>query len=641
MNYKISLSTILIAATTVSFAQNKTGHTKEHQIKNSYYYANGVKMSEKTNTPLLFTNLHDNVIGNTPTEKALYWLTNNKALLGIEKISDLEVAFKRSSLSGHNVRFQQKLNGVPVYKSLVNVHISPSNMVTYVDNNFDPTVENINTTPALSKSQAYQIANNNIKASGKISFTSNDLSVYNTTEGTQLIYKIVIEAETPIGSWEVLVNANNGNVIHAEDKSFYYQHTDNEHKKTPVNGIGNVFLSDPLSAAGVSYGGNYTDNNDAANAQLDAAMASVTLLDIDETAGVFTLKGPYAEIVDHESPFNGLYTQNTSTFNYNRNDDEFEAVNCYYHIDNSMRYINVTLGIPLTPYQYSGGVRYDPHGLGGADNSHYSGGSGNLAFGEGCVDDAEDADVVIHELGHGLHDWLTGGSSSPSEGLGEGSGDYWAQSYSRALNQWTSADAEYQWMFNWDGHNACWNGRITNYSNVYPGGLGGGIHASGQIWATTLMRVYDQIGRTKTDKAFLEGLAMTGSFSNQQDAAIAVRQAAIDMNYSCADIDVFTNEFTTTGYTLPPYICTVGIDELEIDNIQLYPNPTQNNVTLILPNFKVVNNVRVMDNLGRTVFNTKPTNTNTQINIENVASGFYTMLIQTDNTIISKKIIKK
>jgi hypothetical protein len=87
---------------------------------------------------------------------------------------------------------------------------------------------------------------------------------------------------------------------------------------------------------------------------------------------------------------------------------------------------------------------------------------------------------------------------------------------------------------------------------LYPGGLTGQIHTDGQIWATTLMRVYDIIGREKVDKAFLEGLGMTGSSTNQEDAAIAVRQAAIDMGYSCSDVDVFTQEFTATGYVMPP-----------------------------------------------------------------------------------------
>jgi PKD repeat protein len=547
----ILLSLFIVPFTLNNLAQNKTGNTPSHNEEIPYYYKDGVKLSKKNNTPLILSNINDPVQGNTPSEMALDWITSKQELLKIEKLTDLKVRFKRSSLSGHTIRFEQLLNNIPVYNSEIVVHISPNKTVTYVTNTFDPSVQNISTTPSLSKEAAFLAAKEKIKAKGKIQFTSNKLLIYNNLENTVLVYKVIIEPEYPIGSWEVLVNAQTGEIIRAINKAYNFKTAFLPPPPPPVNGTGNVFLSDPLSFANATYGGNYSDNNDATNAQLDAAMASVTLLDIDNTGGTYTLKGPYAEVMDFESPYNGLFTQATSTFNFNRFDDAFEAVNCYYIIDQSMRYINLTLGIPLMPYQYSTGVRYDPHGLGGADNSHYMGGSGRLAFGEGGVDDAEDADVIVHELGHGIHDWVTGGSSSQVNGLGEGSGDYWGQSYSRSLGEWTSSAPEYQWFFSWDGHNPFWNGRITNYTATYPGGLTGAIHTDGQIWATCLMRIYDIIGREKVDKAFLEGLGMTGSSTNQQDAAIAVRQAAIDMGYSCPDIDVFTQEFTATGYNMP------------------------------------------------------------------------------------------
>jgi len=635
----LTLSAILIGFS--GYSQHKKGTLQTDDLEIAYYYKDGVKMSAKNNTPLLLVGLNDKVTGNSPTEMAINWISKNKNLLQIKKIKNLKEVFKRSSLSGHTIRFQQILNNVPVYNAQITVHISPKNNVTYVDNLFDPSVQNINTTPSISEEKAFLLAKNNIKATGKLAFSSKELFIFNQSTQTKLIYKIIIESETPIGSWEVLVNAQNENIISAKDKSYYYSSLEKTDKKTVVNGTGNVFLSDPLSFANVSYGGNYTDNNDATNTQLDAALSSVTLLDIDLTAGQHTLKGPFAEIIDDESPFNGLFQQTSSTFNFNRNDDAFEAVNCYYLIDKSMRYINQDLNITLMPYQYSGGVQYDPHGLGGADNSHYNGGSGSLGFGEGCVDDAEDADVVIHELGHGLHDWLTGGNASSSEGLGEGSGDYWGQSYNRSLGQWTAADPEYNWFFNWDGHNVCWNGRITNYTATYPGGLVGSIHTNGQIWATTLMRIYDILGRVKVDKAFLEGLAMTGNSSGQQDAAIAVRQAAIDMGYSCADVNVFTQEFTNTGYTLPTYSCTVGIDELIQNNIKVYPNPTSNNISVILPNYTTVKQISLVDNLGRTIYQTIPTNNKTQINLTQFTKGIYILHIKTDNNVLSKKIVRK
>ena len=117
------------------------------------------------------------------------------------------------------------------------------------------------------------------------------------------------------------------------------------------------------------------------------------------------------------------------------NADAFEAANTYWHIDNYMRYVNVELGIDATPQAYTTGVRFDPHGANGADNSYFSSGSDIVVFGEGCVDDAEDADVVIHELGHGLglaHPHDTGGTSEVMTGVG-GSSDTGAFSLNQGI----------------------------------------------------------------------------------------------------------------------------------------------------------------------------------------------------------------
>jgi len=341
-----------------------------------------------------------------------------------------------------------------------------------------------------------------------------------------------------------------------------------------VDGSGYVFDPDPLGAAHATYGSpGYTDGADATTAELDAARATRTLLDLtDIGGGTIKLQGPYAEIVDAESPFKGLFTQVGSSFNFNRAQDGFEAVNTYFHIDQIMRHVNLTLGVPVTPYQYTTGrVRFDPSGLGGTDNSHYVFSTGLLAFGEGGVDDAEDADVVIHELGHGLHDWLTAGGISQVDGLSEGLGDYVAQSYSRSLAQWASNEAPYHWVFSWDGHNEFWPGRTTNSGALYPGGLVGQVHADGQIWSSSLMKIWNDIGRNKTDAAVFEGIAMTNSGSSQNDAAQAVLQAAVALGYTQAEISSFVTHFQNTGYDVSSgidYVSNATIDDCasDVDN---------------------------------------------------------------------------
>lgn len=500
------------------------------------------------------------------------WIKSNAKELKLDSDANLNLRFVRKSLSGETLRFQQMVNGVPVFDTEVLIHFNPNGDVSYSSsNNIDKNIGSINVVPSISAETAISVANKSLNGTGEISFQESKLYVYAKSGTPRLAYKINTVCDAKPGDWEIFVDAQTSAILSAKDVSLNHHKTelvDGDEKpsqkgkaafgkkelKAPnsfVTGSGMVFNPDPLSVAHVAYSGSYVDNNDATNAALDAARTSVTLPEVELLAGVYRLKSSYADILDFENPKKGLFTQATSTFNFTRDNDAFEAVNSFYHLDKSMRYINETLGIPCLPQQNSGVLMYDPHGLNGQDNSHFIPSSDRIAFGEGCVDDAEDADVVLHEFGHGVHDWMTGGAASSSEGLGEGSGDYWAQSYSRSLNQWSPSDAAYHYQFSWDGHNACWAGRVTNYAATYPGGLTGTIHTDGQIWATSLMKIYDVIGRTKTDKAFLEGLALTNSTSTQQNAAVAVRQAAIDMNYSCADIKVFTDKFTQTGYTMP------------------------------------------------------------------------------------------
>jgi Zn-dependent metalloprotease len=493
------------------------------------------------------------------------WINEHTKELNIQPFHSFKLTFVRKGLAGETLRFQQMLNEVPVYDSEIVVNFANGNEVTYSSNNYDSTITNIDTNPSISEAAAVLISNSALNFKGEIIHQESKLWVLNKEQKTVLVYRVVTNAFDMSGSWEVIIDAKTGLVLSKTDVAVYHHKKERKNKnKTKklvlnnkvtspnsfVTGTAMIYNPDPLSQAHVAYAGNYVDNNDATNTDLDATRTLVTLPEIDLTAGVYKLKSSYVEVKDLEAPSKGLFTQSSPDFLFDRENDAFEATNAFYNLDKSLRYINTTLGIPCVPITNSGVLFFDPSGASGADNSYYTGGT--LVFGEGGVDDAEDADVILHEMGHGIHDWITGGHASSSTGLGEGNGDYWAVSHSRSLNQWTSTEPAYNWVFSWDGHNEWWSGRVTNYTRTYPqtGATNTEIHTYGQIWATALMKIYDVIGKTKTDKVFLEGLALTNSSSNQKTAAVAVRQAAINMNYPCADIQTITDKFNAAGYAM-------------------------------------------------------------------------------------------
>jgi len=504
------------------------------------YRQGNARRSVETGLPVALYRVDYRATPGHPEVMATQYLLERGADLGLEspELFDLRVRATRTSAAGDTVRYEQHVGGVPVYGAEIAVTVDHDANVDFVVNGYKPGVRLATTRPTLSAGEANGVALDYLTLASADGKTR--LVVYHNRGASRLAWEVRIPPQdTLVGDWEVLVDAHSGQVFRAEDKAFY------------VDGDGDVFDPDPLSSAHAQYTDpGYDDNGDADSPELLAEHFNRPLLGLSFDGANYHLDGPYASIDDTESPKLGLFPQASSSFAFTRTQSGFEAANGYYHIDTVMRYLNETLGLGILPYQYSGGVKYDPHGLSGADNSHYSSASGKLAFGEGGVDDAEDADVLIHELGHGLHDWVTSGGLSQTEGLSEGTGDYMAQSYSRSFGQWAPSDPEYQWVFNWDGHNPFWGGRTTGYGAPYPGGLTGSIHTDGQIWATCNMLVWDAIGREKTDRAFWSGLGMTGSSTNQEDAAQAILDAAVNLGYSGADVSTMESIYQGCGYNV-------------------------------------------------------------------------------------------
>ncbi|AYZ12274.1 T9SS C-terminal target domain-containing protein [Chryseobacterium arthrosphaerae] len=583
------------------------------------------------------------------------WIKENSRNLGIQNFSKLTLYSVRKGHTGETLRYQQFIKEVPVFQSEVLVHFNKEGKISYTSSeSLKKNLKEIDITPAISAADAFQKAYVASKSQGEITYQENKLFVYITDGGnTKLVYRVVINSYDNSGSWETIVDAKTGEIISVKDIAVYHRHKDetseSPKKKTKqpnktvsfkASGSGYVYDPDPLSRTGSTYGGSYVDGNDATNASLDNARSLVTLSDIEFANNVYKLKNSYVEIRNITGPNTGLFTQDTNQFLFNRSELGFEAVNAFWHIDKSLRYINETLGITCKPATNGGVVLYDPHALNGQDNSRYST-AGTLEFGQGGVDDAEDADVILHELGHGIHHWLSGGVSN-ADGLSEGSGDYWAQSYSRSLNQWASSTPQYNWVFSWDGHNTIWDGRITNTTMTYPGS--GSFYDKAQIWSTCLMRIYDRIGKEKTDRAFLEGLDLTTSSTNQQDAAIAVRQAAIDMlgqfGFTCNDINIMTEEFTTSGYVLPEYACqALSTKEIKKEQpVSIYPNPVSDFLNISLKGNKE-EKVEIYNMEGRKVIDAAVGNGRNQINVSRLQPGSYIITIK--NLEISAKFIKK
>jgi hypothetical protein len=492
-------------------------------------------------------------------DMARFALEQHSGELGLRAAgsADLEVASTFSGDVGTIVRFRQTVGGVPVWGPLTVVNLDNRKRAQLILNAYRPDVSLADVAPSVAPEDARAAVLAHLGASGALQHDETELVVWPALDGARLAWNVRLVPDAPMGDWEALVDAETGALLRVADRAVNHRaDPDNPRTALPVvethplfrlDGTGFIFDPDPLTRAGVSYGGGYVDGGDANTPQLEAARTAVTLRDISQDGANFVLRGPWASIQEFEAPNKGIFPRSTPDWSFTRDADGFEAAMTYWHIDNYMRYVNVTLGSPAVPTAYAGGVQFDAHGLSGSDNSHYISSTDRVAFGEGCVDDNEDADVIIHELGHGLHDWLSAISNASGDGLSEGFGDYVAVSYTRSLGLLSPSSPSYSWVFKWDGHNECWGGRAANIAGPYPNP--GGLHGAGQNWATSNMRIWNALGRERTDKAVFEGIRLTNSVTRQPAAANAVLQAAANMGYTAQELQTMFSSYQTQGYT--------------------------------------------------------------------------------------------
>ncbi len=264
-------------------------------------------------------------------------------------------------------------------------------------------------------------------------------------------------------------------------------------------GTGRVFKVNPVQATGIQ---SLTDQKDSASAVPLSAYATVQLRNLD---GSGRLDGKWVNIRSSTGP--AAYSP-TNTFLYRRDDDRFEQVMAYFWVNQAQEYLqSLGFGSALRPVNAeSQDVRINQYGV---DNSFFWDKHDYLRLGKGGVDDAEDAEVIVHEYGHAVHDAQVPGfgSSLDAGSIGEAFGDYFA------VTVGLDADRQYGWpvrapkpcVMDWDS---------TSYTSTVPHCLRrldtglvledriGEVHFDGQIWSAALWDIrqrYVALGLTTQD----------------------------------------------------------------------------------------------------------------------------------------------
>ncbi len=264
-----------------------------------------------------------------------------------------------------------------------------------------------------------------------------------------------------------------------------------------------VFVPNPVQSLGDE---SLTDQKDADSAVPAAAYHAVTLTNLD---GSGFLHGDYATVVTETG--NPAYSP-TNTFAYTRNQDEFEQVMAYYWITEAQKYIQ-SLGFGITRRAIDKQPQRVRINQLGADNSFETDHPTlEIRYGKGGVDDAEDAEVILHEYGHAIHSSQNFSFASEEAGaISEGFGDYWAVTVSDVVSKKLGVPElePLPCVMDWDSTSYtttvphCLRRLDTNLH--YPQDLNGEVHHDGQIWSRALWDIRQGLGNVKADTIILQG----------------------------------------------------------------------------------------------------------------------------------------
>ncbi len=436
-----------------------------------------------------------------------------------DKSSELILFHQSESPIGKHFYFKKIIEGFPIENSYVKVNVTTEGKVFQAYHNLFKNDE-------VKLLKAHKKTNLDLstflnKGAYRLEKPQEKVWLLNQANLLELFTKVYVQQAD---KYFTLYFDKNKTLYQKVDRSFYFQscknhiHKNCEHHFNTDSLIQvSVFLPDPLTSAETYYGGDFVDNEDKDNEALNAQIFNKTVRAKFEN-DKFILENNFIKINDNLPPNTSIFQSQVPNFVLTRSDNGFEDVMVYYHISKFQEYIQ-SLGFSFTEKVFA-----DPHSLNGADQSRFiadANGKIYLDFGEGNVDDAEDADVIIHEYIHALS-YMANNSNTGVErrALDEAMGDYFATSWSRQFSNFRWQD-----MFTWDGHNEFWNGRNMQTNKRYPSNVTNDIYGSSEVFSSTLMEIYEHLGAEVTDKLALQLLYLLTPNMNMRNAANALLEA--------------------------------------------------------------------------------------------------------------------
>ncbi len=233
-----------------------------------------------------------------------------------------------------------------------------------------------------------------------------------------------------------------------------------------------------------------------------------SLRDLRLLDGSGLLRGKWADVL---SPGGRAFSAELR-FEYASSDPHFEEAMAYYHVTQALRHL-AALGfsVPALVHQ-----RVSVHAT-ALDRSWYSPSTRTIYFGDGGHQDAEDADVILHELGHAVYDALVGtATTAEASAVEEGFADFFAAANTGdpRIGEWDAAVFGAPCL------------RDISERFVYPFDVCGNPHDDGRILSGALWDLATLVGPDASLTLALEALLLAGPEAGFQAFARSLLKAA-------------------------------------------------------------------------------------------------------------------
>ncbi len=434
------------------------------------------------------------------------FIANNADLLGSRRVR-LRRVREIESLGAHHVIFQQRLHGLPIQRAYLTVHMGKEGSIYLVKNRvvprdyLAPAAEFVINMAAARKRALHSVA----ARSKSVRIVACEQLWFPVKSILRPAYRVRIEKRKPRGDWVVFVDGETGRIL----RKF-----DNLSEAVFVR----IFDPNPVialrSARQLVKNGEFVLPPDKAYVRVSLrALRNTGSLDGRRVSTSLTRRRVDLKRDD---------------LKFTSDNPRFEEVMTYFHIDRAIGYLE-SLG-----FRGSRAIFRDPLAINAngtdEDNSWYSPHDRSITFGLGGVDDAEDAEIILHEFGHAIQDAICPGfgQSQEAAAMGEGFGDYFATSFFAEKKP-----RRYQTSFGtWDGV------EMTEFDppcvrrvdlkltyESFDHGETADEHDNGQIWSATLWDVRRALGRDIADRIILESHFQLDGFTTFARGARAIIDA--------------------------------------------------------------------------------------------------------------------